>query len=138
MFGWFRKRSSSAADDPNVIALRAGEPFAWPTGATLTALEEATLALNALAHLGSEESIGSLLSGPDAMQVAAPFGGEWVLLRMMPGMAVTALRACEVSLSEAEGTTRRFRLTGASRDAAPETSSEGDRKRGRDEFCDPK
>jgi hypothetical protein len=113
MFGWFRKRSAALVDGPDVIALRFGEPFTWPAGATLTALEEATLALNALVQLGAEQPIGSLLRGPEAMEVAAPFGGEWVLLRMKPGMAVTALRACEVGLAEAEGEARRFRLTAA-------------------------
>ena len=66
------------------------------------ALEEADLALNAPAQLGPAEPIGSLLRGPETMEVAVPFGGEWLLLRMRPGMAVTALRACEVSLAEAE------------------------------------
>ena len=113
MFGWLWKRSSPAVDGPDVITLRTEEPFAWPAGATLTALEEAYLALNALAHLGPEEPITKLLSGPDEMEVAAPFGGEWLLLRMRRGMAVTALRPCEVSLAEVEGDTRRFRLSSA-------------------------
>jgi hypothetical protein len=119
MFGWFRKRWSPPVDGPDVVTLRSGEPYTWPAGATLTALEEATLALNALAQLGPNESISSLLRGPDAMQGAAPFGGEWLLLRMRPGTAVTAVRACEVSLAEAQGERRRFRLTGAGQDANP-------------------
>jgi hypothetical protein len=119
MLGWFRRRSPPAVDGPGIITLKAGEPFAWPAEATLTALEEATLALNALAHLGPEEPITGLLRGPDAMEAVAPFGGEWVLLRLMPGMAVTAARPCEVSLAEAEGITRRFRLTESSPPAEP-------------------
>jgi hypothetical protein len=122
MFGWLRKRSSPAADGPDIVTLRAGQPFAWPAGATLTALEESVLALNALALLGPDEPIDALLRGPDAMEVATPFGGEWVLLRLLPGMAVTAVRACEVSLSEAEGSVRRFRLIGGAQHAAPGTS----------------
>src|SRR5262249_55790579 len=116
MFGWFRKRPQAPVEGPDVVTLRTGEPFAWPAGATLTALEEAILGLNALALLGPEEPISSLLRGPDAMEVTAPFGGERVLLRMMPGMAVTALRACEVSLAEGEGERRQFRLTATSPD----------------------
>jgi hypothetical protein len=117
MFGWFRQRSPAPAQGPDVITLRTGEPFAWPAGATLTALEEAVLGLNALALLAPGQPISSLLRGPEAMDVAAPFGGEWVLLRMMPGMAVTVLRACEVSLAEAEGEGRQFRLTASGQDA---------------------
>jgi hypothetical protein len=123
MFGWFRKQSPTAPDGLDIVTLRPELPFAWPAGATLTALEESFLAVNILALLGPDEPISALLRGPDAMEVDAAFGGEWLLLRLLPGMTVTAVRACEVSLSEAEGTTRRFRLTGAAPVTAPDPAT---------------
>ncbi len=65
MFDWFRKRSPAPAGGPGVITLRTGEPFAWPAGATLTAVEEATLALDALSQLGPGEPVAALLRKHD-------------------------------------------------------------------------
>jgi hypothetical protein len=87
--------------------------FALPAGKTLTALEEATVALNTLAPLGSEESDQSMLSNHGVTERVAPWSSDWVLLRMKPGVALTSERGCEVGLPKDERKPRRFRLTKA-------------------------
>src|SRR3954447_10073228 len=111
MLGWFRKPATpSGAPDP-IAKQPAGEVFPWPRDTTLTALDEAVLALPK-AILGPSEVIASVIRGDDDMQISIPEVGDRLFLRLQPGMSVSLSKSCQACVVSDDGQPRRFRVSG--------------------------
>jgi hypothetical protein len=110
MLDWFRKRLSRTASAGPIASQPPGEPFPWPRGTTLTALDETLLALPR-AILGPSEVIGSVIRGDDAMQINIPEEGDLLFLRLRPGMSVSLSRSCQACVVSDDGQPSRFQVS---------------------------
>jgi hypothetical protein len=111
VLGWFRKRRTPLATTEIIASQPPGEVFPWPRDTTLTALDEAVLALPK-AILGPSEVIASVIRGDDDMQISIPEQGERLLLRLRPGMSVSLSKSSQACVVSDDGQPRRFRISG--------------------------
>ena len=84
-----------------------GEIFPWPKGTVLTALDELVIALP-VEIFGKDEPIGSVVLGPDDMEINIPPQGKIFYVRLQPGMSVSLTKSCEASLVAEDKQPRRL------------------------------
>ncbi len=111
MFQWLKnKLTAPEKAGPEIAHQPPGQVFPWPQGTTLTALDEATIALP-LAIFGKDEPIGSVVLGPADMQMSIPKEGDKFFIRLQPGMSVSLTKSCQAQVVAEDGLSRRFRIS---------------------------
>jgi len=109
----FGRKPGKTTPTPEPIATQPPDVvFPWPAGTTLTALDDAILALPR-GLIGVSETIGSILRGDDDMEVSIPEPGDRFLIRLRAGMAVTISRSCQACVVSDDGTPKRFKVARA-------------------------
>jgi hypothetical protein len=108
MFGWLKRKQHSTnkgipATHPPM------QPFPWPEGAVITAVDELVLALP-IALFDNDRSIGNFVFGPDDMQMNIPPAGDTFYIRLRPGMSVSLAKSCECYLVAEDTNPRRLRI----------------------------
>jgi hypothetical protein len=112
VFRWLKRQFKSQKLPGQVIALQPpGEIFPWPQGTILTALDVAIIELP-LAAFGKDEPIGSVVLGPNEMEINIPPEGESVFIRLQPGMSASLNKSCQARVVANDGRPRKFRLSG--------------------------
>ncbi len=110
MLGWLKKAlglptaAATVAQPPN-------EPFPWPAGVTLTALDEVILALPA-ALFNADRPMGAVVQGPADMAFSYTPGEDVFLIRLQPGMAVRLTKPCRAYVVADDGRPRRLTRAG--------------------------
>jgi hypothetical protein len=113
MFDWLKRQFKSQIQPGEVIALQPpGEIFPWPQGTVLTAFEVTIIELP-LAAFRKDESIGSVVFGPNEMEINIPPEGESVFIRLQPGMSASLTKSCQARVVANDKRPRKFRLSGA-------------------------
>ena len=110
MLDWFRTPRSPTPSRTSVAVQPPGAVFPWPRGTTLTALDEAVLALPR-ALVGPDEVIAAIIRGDDAMEITLAEDGELFYLRLRPGMTVSLTRSAQSFVVADDGQSRRFQIS---------------------------
>ena len=97
-----------ATQSPNSV-------FRWPSGVTLTAIDELALILPGKV-IGESETIQSVLEGSDDMQLKLEFfedgnSVKFVIVKLQPEMWVRVTRACEAKVISFDGEPKRIRVS---------------------------
>lgn len=87
---------SKPAEEQNVALQPPGQPFPWPRGARLTALEAVTLAIPAAAIVEGEK-IGSVIYGDADLEVRLPTkpSESLIYLRLKEGSSVSLSKSVQ-------------------------------------------
>ncbi|WP_404309309.1 hypothetical protein [Neorhodopirellula lusitana] len=108
MLDFIRRLFSS---QPPVASQPPGDVFPWPANQPLTALDAATIALPT-ALIDADESIGSVIRGPDDMGFSAP-DGDLIFIRVTAGMTVSVAKSCQAYVvpdADDDTAPRRFQI----------------------------
>src|SRR5262245_39506080 len=97
--------------DDNIASQPPGQTFPWHKGTILTALDEAIIALP-MAIFDSDKAMGSVVLGPDDMQLNIPKEGDTFFIRLQPGMSVSLTKSCQARVVADDGQPRRFKVSG--------------------------
>ena len=110
MFGWFRRKSKAHAPDEGAVATSAPmEPFAWPKGVVITAVDEVVLALP-MAVLEKDRPMSEFVFGPDGMEIGLPPEGDAFFIRLAPGMSVSLAKSCQCYVVAEDKNVRRLKV----------------------------
>jgi hypothetical protein len=66
-----------------------------------------------LAAFGKDEPIGSVVFGPNDMEINIPPEGESIFIRLQAGMSVSLSKSCQARVVANDGRPRKIRLSGA-------------------------
>jgi len=113
MFGWLRRLFEEVPKKPvEAIAHQPpGEVFPWPQGTVLTALDEAIIEIP-IAIFGDDEPIGSVVFGPNDIQLNIPLEGDSAYVHLKPGMSVSLSKSCQARIIADDNRPRKFKLHG--------------------------
>jgi len=101
-----------AAEDGQVAMQPPGQPFPWPSGTRLTALETVVIAIPTAA-LGAEEKIGSVVLGDADIEIRLPQkpGDPHIFLRLKEGSSVSLSKSVQGMVVADDRRPRKIRVT---------------------------
>ena len=95
VFGWLKpKGQRQTTDDPIAVTHPPMEPFPWPKGAVIIAVDELVLALPT-ALFDQDRPMSEFLFGSDNMEINMPPESDTFFIRLMPGSSVSLAKSCE-------------------------------------------
>lgn len=100
-----------AAEDGQVAMQPPGQPFPWPRGTRLTALEAVVIVIPAAA-VGPEEEIGSVILGDADMEIRPPQkpSDPYIYLRLKEGSSVSLSKSVQGMIVAEDNRPRRIRV----------------------------
>jgi len=100
-----------AAEEGQVALQPPGQPFPWPRGTRLTALETVVIVIPAAA-VGPEEKIGSVILGDADMEIRPPQkpGDPYIYLRLKEGSSVSLSKSVQGMIAAEDKRPRKIRV----------------------------
>jgi hypothetical protein len=94
VFGWLKRKRQQSTNDGIAATHPPMQPFPWPKGAVITAVDELVLALP-IALFDKDRPMSEFVFGPHDMQMNMPPESNTFFIRLMPGMSVSLAKSCE-------------------------------------------
>ncbi len=109
----FKKKSGTRkASVDAIVSQPPGEVFPWPQGIVITAIDEVIIAIPQQVF-GKVETIGSVIIGPDDIQIALRNDLDVMLIRLQPGLSVSLNKSCQAYVASDDKQPRRFKISGS-------------------------
>jgi hypothetical protein len=86
------------------------QPFPWPKGAVITAIDDLVLALPT-ALFEMDRPMGEFVFGSEDMELSMPPESDTFFLRLRCGMSVSLAKSCECYIVADDKNPRRLTLT---------------------------
>lgn len=110
MFGWLKRKQQQQSIDDGIAATHPPmQPFPWPKGAVITAVDELILALP-VALLEKDRPMSEVVFGPDDMQINIPPLSGTFFVRLKPGMSLSLAKSCDCCIVADDQNLRRMKV----------------------------